>query len=257
VPVRTFPAAPTPVALLARTRRDLAARGDPARAASTLRYFKKSERIRVYGLSVPATRALARTYSQTVRGAWSVVEAARFAALAVAEREMETKFVGLFVLARFKRDFPRALATMVRRWLAAGQCNNWALVDTLSGEVLAPLLDRHPDLVPVLTGWSASMNPWLRRAAIVPLASFARRGRFLDEAYAVATAVLADDEDLIHKATGWILREAGRTDAPRLVAFLRRYGSRMSRTTVRYAIEHLPAVQRRRLLEETRARRPG
>jgi len=252
VPVRTSPAAPTPAALLTRTRRDLAALADPARAASTLRYFKKSEPIVLYGLSVPATRALARGYLQDMRGAWSVEEATRFAVLAVAEREMETKFVGLFVLARFHRGFPRALAATIRRWLAAGQLNNWALVDTLSSEVLTPLLERHPDLLPSVTRWSASKNLWLRRAAIVPLASLARRGRFLDEAYAVATTLLGDDEDLIHKATGWILREAGKTDTPRLVAYLRRHGSRMSRTTLRYAIERLPAVQRRRLLEETR-----
>lgn len=252
MPVRLSRSAPTPAALLARARRDLAARADPVRAESTRSYFKKSEPIVLYGLGVPAMRALARGYVKEVRGEWGVGEATRFASLAVAEREMETKFIGMFVLARFHRDFPRSLAATVRRWLAAGQCNNWALVDALSSEVVAPLLSRHPGLLPTVTGWSASKNLWLRRASVVPLASLARRGRHLDEAYAVATVLLGDDEDLIHKATGWILREAGKTDAPRLVAWLRRHGKRMSRTTLRYAIERLPEAQRRRLLAETR-----
>jgi 3-methyladenine DNA glycosylase AlkD len=252
VPVRLTRSAPTPAALLGRVRRDLAVRRDPVRAESTRSYFKKSEPIALYGLSVPAMRALARGYVREVGDAWTVREAMRFASLAVAEREMETKFIGFFVLARFHRDFPRTLAATVRRWLAANQCNNWALVDALSSEVIAPLLSRHPGLLPTVTGWSASKNLWLRRASVVPLASLARRGRHLDEAYAVVTALLDDDQDLIHKATGWILREAGKTDAPRLVAWLRRYGRRTPRTTVRYAIERLPAAQRKRLLAETR-----
>jgi len=156
VSVRTSRPAPQPAALLRQARQDLAARGDPVRAESTKVYFKKSEPIFLYGLSVPETRAMAREYVQMVRGAWGVGEAIEFATLAVAERETEAKFIGMMVLARFRREFPRSLAATVRRWLAAGQCNNWALVDALSAEVLAPLLDRHPALVPAITAWSGS-----------------------------------------------------------------------------------------------------
>ena len=83
----------------------------------------------------------------------------------------------------------------------------------------------------------------------VPLA---RKGQELDHAYAVVDDMLADKNDLIHKACGWLLREAGRTDMKRLERFLSRNGPRIPRTTVRYAIERFPEPKRKSLLSQTR-----
>jgi len=76
----------------------------------------------------------------------------------------------------------------------------------------------------------------------------ARRGVALDEAYRTAKMLRDDSEDLIHKATGWMLREAGRTDQPRLEKWLRKEGHTLPRTALRYAIERFPEPKRRRLL---------
>jgi 3-methyladenine DNA glycosylase AlkD len=94
---------------------------------------------------------------------------------------------------------------------------------------------------------------WVRRAAAVSLVRLAARGIALDEAYQVASALRSDGEDLIHKAAGWLLREAGRTDAARLERYLLANGRSIPRTTLRYAIERFPAVKRRELLLATRA----
>lgn len=82
----------------------------------------------------------------------------------------------------------------------------------------------------------------------------AREGRRLATVYRVALALLGDDEDLMHKAVGWLLREAGKTDMARLERFLRKHGPRIPRTTLRYAIERFPEPERRALLESTRRR---
>jgi len=74
----------------------------------------------------------------------------------------------------------------------------------------------------------------------------------LDAAYGVAASLLGDREDLIHKAAGWLLREAGRTDSPRLETFLLTHGPRVPRTTLRYAIKRMPERKRRRILAATR-----
>jgi hypothetical protein len=87
----------------------------------------------------------------------------------------------------------------------------------------------------------------------VPLA---RRGRHLDTACGVARRLLGDDEDVMHKAVGWLLREVGKTDRRRLERFLRAEGSRMPRTTVRHAIERFPPDDRRRWLAATRPASP-
>jgi 3-methyladenine DNA glycosylase AlkD len=74
----------------------------------------------------------------------------------------------------------------------------------------------------------------------------------LDEAYGLVASLLGDAEDLMHKACGWLLREAGKTDMARLERFLLSHGSAVPRTTVRYAIERFPETRRRELLVRTR-----
>jgi 3-methyladenine DNA glycosylase AlkD len=68
----------------------------------------------------------------------------------------------------------------------------------------------------------------------------------------MVTALAADSHDLIHKASGWVLREAGKADAARLERYLLEHGPAIPRTTVRYAIERFPESRRRRILELTR-----
>jgi 3-methyladenine DNA glycosylase AlkD len=118
--------------------------------------------------------------------------------------------------------------------------------------VIGPLLVARPELRRVLRRWRRSRHLYVRRASAVGLISLARTGRELGDAYGAALALAADDHHLMHKAVGWLLREAGKTDAARLERFLRTYGRRLSRTTVRYAIERFPSGKRAALLKLTR-----
>ena len=101
-------------------------------------------------------------------------------------------------------------------------------------------------------GWSRDRNMWVRRASAVSLIPSVRKGQALDLAYGVARTLHADDEDLIQKAVGWMLREAGKADGSRLERYLRANGPRIPRTTLRYAIERFSATKRRALLHATR-----
>jgi 3-methyladenine DNA glycosylase AlkD len=130
--------------------------------------------------------------------------------------------------------------------------DNWALVDTFCGSVLSPVLKQHPEVEKTLRVWSRARSLWVRRAAIVTLVPCARRGELLDTAYELAREHFADPEDLMHKATGWLLREAGKTDVPRLRRFLLQHGPAIPRTTLCYAIERFPSAERLRLLTSTR-----
>ena len=107
-------------------------------------------------------------------------------------------------------------------------------------------------MLPHTARWTQAENLWLRRASLVALIPLARKGEQLDLAYTNAVRLFAAPEDLIHKATGWLLREAGKTDMPRLRAFLLQHGPRIPRTALRYAIERFPAAERKTLLTQTR-----
>lgn len=120
--------------------------------------------------------------------------------------------------------------------------NNWDLVDVSCGPIVGGYLldrDRRP-----LDDLARSSSVWERRIAMVATQHFIRAGQTAD-VYRLALILVDDAHDLIHKAVGWMLREAGgRVDATELRAFLDRNASRMPRTALRYAIEHFPPTER-------------
>ena len=119
--------------------------------------------------------------------------------------------------------------------------NNWDLVDVCSIYVVGGYLFDKPRAV--LYKLARSKNMWERRTSIVSTAYFIRQ-RDLDDTFKISEILLKDKEDLIHKATGWMLRFAGDKDRPRLVAFLEKHGATMPRVALRYAIEKFDKKQR-------------
>jgi 3-methyladenine DNA glycosylase AlkD len=123
--------------------------------------------------------------------------------------------------------------------------NTWDLVDRSAIWVVGEwLVDKPRDVLYTLAESAAPME---RRTAILSTVAFIRRGE-LDDTYRISERLLGDDEDLVHKAVGWMLREAGKRDAPRLLAFLDAYAATMPRVTLRYAMEKLDKGTRDRYL---------
>lgn len=118
--------------------------------------------------------------------------------------------------------------------------NNWDLVDRSAPYVVGGyLFDKLRDILYKL---AHSKNIWERRTAIVSTGYFIRKGE-VDDAFKIAEILLNDDQDLIHKAIGWMLREAGKKDRQQLLSFLDQQAATMPRTALRYAIEHLDKEQ--------------
>jgi 3-methyladenine DNA glycosylase AlkD len=119
--------------------------------------------------------------------------------------------------------------------------NNWDLVDRSAPYVVGGyLFDKPRDILYKL---ARSKSTWERRTAIVSTGYFIRSGEVADT-FKIAEMLLDDGQDLIHKATGWMLREAGKRDRPQLLRFLDQHAPSMPRTALRYAIEHLDNEQR-------------
>lgn len=124
--------------------------------------------------------------------------------------------------------------------------NNWDLVDASAAQILGTrLLDPDGDRT-VLDRLAGSDRLWDRRIAMVGTHQLIRAGETSDT-YRIAERLLEDEHDLIHKAVGWMLREAGkRVDEAELRTFLDRHAARMPRTALSYAIERLDPESRRR-----------
>lgn len=123
--------------------------------------------------------------------------------------------------------------------------NNWDLVDLSCYFILGKYLKNRPH--DILFQLSNSTNLWEQRIAIVTTLAFIRAGKF-ETALALSRKYLSHKHDLIHKATGWILREIGKRDINTLRTFLDSYATTMPRTALRYAIEKLSQEERHHYL---------
>ena len=227
----------------------------PAGTFDAARYFRGDHGLRFHNVGATRVRALARSIHETHRGTWSIDDAQRLADTLIADPYLETKSVGIEIVARYRRSFePRHLAHW-KRWLAGNHSANWATTDGICGTLIGPLLAAHPSLIAKMPGWARHRNLWVRRASIVSLIVPMRDGLGVAVAYEIARILHPDDADLIHKAVGWALREAGKRDRARLERHLLRYGPSIPRTTIRYAIERFTPAKRRALLVATQRRR--
>ncbi|NCN07721.1 DNA alkylation repair protein [Candidatus Falkowbacteria bacterium] len=125
--------------------------------------------------------------------------------------------------------------------------NNWDLVDLSAPNIIGNyLLNQSRDILYKLV---RSKNIWQRRIAIVSTYSFIRNNEFTDT-FKIAKILLTDNHDLIHKAVGWMLREAGKRDQKSLEKFLQQHSGQMPRTMLRYAIERFQEDKRKSYLKK-------
>ena len=126
--------------------------------------------------------------------------------------------------------------------------NNWDLVDVTCPHIIGPhLMDKSRK---VLYVWAKSDHLWTKRIAIITNWWFIRNDD-LSDVFKVSKILLNDEHDLIHKAVGWMLREAGKKDRKAMEVFLKKHYKTMPRTMLRYAIERLPQSRRQRYLKGT------
>jgi 3-methyladenine DNA glycosylase AlkD len=233
------------------------AAANPADAATLARYFKTGpgeygEGDTFIGVKLSTLRGLVKPY---VRAGLPLADLEKALASPVHEHRQAVLVVLADRAARATRPTSAdqdELAAIYELYLRnTAYVDNWDLVDGSAPEIVGGyLLDRPRTVLRELV---ASSNLWERRIALVSTHRFIRAGQTADT-YELAALVLDDKQDLIHKASGWMLREAGkRVDEGDLLAFLDKHAARMPRTMLRYAIERLPADVRKDYL--TRRRR--
>jgi 3-methyladenine DNA glycosylase AlkD len=127
--------------------------------------------------------------------------------------------------------------------------NNWNLVDASAPFIVGAHL--HQKNKEQLLTLAQSQSLWGKRIAIVSTLYFIRNND-LEWTFKIAKLLLDDKHDLIHKAVGWMLREAGKKDQNQLIDFLEQYAGQMPRTMLRYSVERFPEQQRKIYLNKPR-----
>jgi 3-methyladenine DNA glycosylase AlkD len=223
----------------AQMLRALRRTADPSRVEVLQRFFRTgpgeyAEGDVFIGATVPAVRRLVRQFRNAPLGEVdrllrSPVHEARLLAL-------------LLMVQAFRRGDDRLRLQVYRLYLSRTHfVNNWDLVDSSAPHIVGAWLadrSRKP-----LFALARSRSVWKRRIAILSTQHFIRQGD-LGTTFAIADILLDDRHDLIHKAVGWMLREAGKRDGAAERRFLASRHRRMPRTMLRYAIERFPERER-------------
>ncbi len=216
---------------------------DPVRAVHSQRFFKTGkgqygEGDVFIGLTVPQTRLVCKKYKdlpidEIEKLLESPIHEHRLAAVIIMRSQSE----------RANSVLRKSLYDLYLR--RADRVNNWDIIDISCHKIVgAYLADKDRSILYEL---ARSKQMWERRIAIVSTAHFISKND-LDDTFKLAEILLNDKEDLMHKATGWMLREAGKKDETRLKEFLDKYASTMPRTMLRYAIEKFPGNERKKYL---------
>jgi 3-methyladenine DNA glycosylase AlkD len=195
------------------------------------------------GISVPRSRKVAKEYkelslSEIKRLSTSPFHEIRFVALAI--------LVTQFRAAKNQIVRKRLYETYISMVKGGGIVNNWDLVDA-SAPYLGEYLIDQPDRVKILMKLAKNKDLWVQRVAIILTFALIRVGNN-KPTLILAKEFLNHPHDLIHKASGWMLREAGKRDLAALRGFLKQHVHQMPRTMLRYSIEQLPKSERKRWL---------
>ena len=226
---------------------EMLSRADASQVAGLSRFFKTGageygEGDRFLGIKVPVTRAV-------VRDCWKQTSFSELE-LCIGNENHEVRLAALLTLVEIfshaKRN-PALQERCVDFYLGhTERVNNWDLVDLSCYHLLGTwLLDKDRGLLYELAQNGKTI--WEQRIGIVSTMTFVRHGQ-VDDTFAIADILLHHRHDLIQKATGWLLREAGKRDFDRLCAFLDHRHRVMPRTMLRYAIEKFPEELRRHYL---------
>ncbi len=224
-------------------RRVLRALASPEIAQHSQRFFKTGkgeygEGDKFLGVRVPIVRAQVKTY-KTI----SYDETIKL----LASKYHEERLCAVLMLVdQFTRAGDKQKRLIYQTYVnSARYVNNWDLVDSSAHKIVGPWLQdrsRKP-----LVKLAKSANLWERRIAVISTMHFIRQNDF-EDILLLSELLLGDNEDLIHKAVGWMLREVGKRDKKVEREFLASHCTLMPRTMLRYAIEKFPQSERRRIL---------
>ena len=223
-------------------------RRDPSQVEGLSRFFKTGsgqygEGDKFLGIKVAVTR-------EVVKACWKTIGFAELEECITSEYH-EIRLAALLTLVSIfehaRKDSPLQEQCIGFYLSHTRYINNWDLVDLSCYNLLgAWLLDKNKALLYELAKGGKTI--WEQRIGIVSTMTFIRHGQ-LDDTFALADILLHHPHDLIHKAVGWLLREAGKRDKGALVSFLDSRYKTMPRTMLRYAIEKFPEAERKRYLE--------
>ena len=222
--------------VISKIRQELRSQADPQIRKTSQRFFK--EEITCYGMKTAAVIAIAKKYWKEVKER-PKQEIFSLCVELYQSGYMEESFIVSNWAFALSGRYEQEDFEVFRHWIDT-YITNWAACDSFCNHAMGDFIEKFPEYINELKRWTQSDNRWMRRAAAVSLIVPAKHGKYLDDVLEIADLLLTDNDDMVRKGYGWLLKEASRKHQKEIFDYVMRNRKSMPRTALRYAIELMP-----------------
>lgn len=211
---------------------------------SAERYFKSG--IKLYGVVTPETNRISKLHYKNIE------DKRKLNIFSLCNELWKSGYLEESIIAcnwsyivhkQFQPDDIKVFDSWISNYV-----DNWASCDTLCNHTVGTFIEMYPEYLKALKIWAKSTNRWVKRASAVSLIVPARRGYFLDDIFEIADILHADTDDMVQKGYGWMLKAASQSHQQEVFEYMLKRKDTMPRTSLRYAIEKMPAELKARIM---------
>jgi len=220
-----------------RIKEDLIAGSDEQTRISGERFFR--EDVKLYGVKSAMTERIAKEYFREIK------ERPKNEIFLMCEELWKSGYLeeagiacnwSYFVHKRYEPTDFEIFERLISKYVT-----NWAACDTLCNHSVGTLVEMYPEKINDLKRLAHSKNRWEKRASAVSLIIPARKGMFLNDIFEIAEILITDTDDMVRKGYGWMLKAASQAHQDKVFDFVMNHRTIMPRTSLRYAVEKMPA----------------
>lgn len=222
--------------IISNIRRQLRQNSSKKTKVSAQRFFK--EKIRLYGVKTAFVKRIGKEGFNVIKEK-NKSDIIALCEILWASGYMEESFIACNWSYAIRKRYEPKDFKVFEKWMNK-YVSNWASCDTLSNNTIGAFIEMYPEYLSALKKWTKSTNRWKRRSAAVSLIVPARHGEFLNDIFEIADMLLTDDDDLVQKGYGWMLKAASNKHLKEVFYYVMAKRDVMPRTALRYAIEKMP-----------------
>jgi 3-methyladenine DNA glycosylase AlkD len=224
--------------LIGELRQELQNSSDSKIRESSSRFFKKGEQALVYGVKTAVVNKIAKEFCKQIK-TYSKQDIFAICEELWKSQYLEEAVISCKFTESLKKQYEPSDFKIFERWVNK-YVNNWADCDTLCNHTIGTFIMMYPEYLNQLKKWAKSPNRWTKRASAVTLIIPARRGLFLEDIFEIADILLLDNDDIVQKGYGWMLKAASVSNQKKVFDYVVSKKEVMPRTALRYAIEKMP-----------------
>lgn len=212
------------------------------------RFFKKDQEINFLGVRTPIVRKIGKKYFLQIKD-MKKEKILNLCEEVLKKGYSEEQGIAFGWASRLKEEFKPSDFPRFTKWLKK-YVKNWGHCDGYCFGVLGPFVYKYPKFLPKIKEWTKSKNRWFRRASAVLIISLLKEKRYLKTAFEISDILLLDEDDLVQKGYGWLLKEASNRYQREVFDYVMKHRSVMPRTALRYAIEKMPKELKKKAMEK-------